>query len=186
MNTKYGLLALLAGFLLAGGTVLTAFAGPVSEDDISLRKEKLETAAVAAAPEYFEPKPGNNKLYARDFPGAPPMVPHEMKGSMRQDANDCLDCHLTGKDKAPKIPPSHQIKARMENKDPSKVKKGQLTSFAGFYRVEKVSGSRYGCDMCHAAQVTNFKPLVDNTFKPTSLKDDPKDLLEKLNKEGTF
>lgn len=96
--------------------------------------------------------PGDSTLLARDFEGAPPLIPHSLEGlvPITREENLCIDCHLIQEadegDPTP-IPESHLRDLR---RSPEKV-------------GETVAGARYNCVLCHVAQ-TSAAPLVGNRF----------------------
>ena len=183
--SRIAILAAISIMVLTAG-MLAACSTAISEGDLSLRKEALTATTVPETMIYRDAKPGQNPLIERSFFGAPPLVPHDMKGSVRAEANDCLDCHFAGKDKAPILPPSHFIKARMVTQSRDKADTAQLTRFDGFFKVEKVAGNRYDCLLCHAQPAANANPLVANTFKSDTISKDSKDILDALNEDGKF
>ncbi|MDD5302069.1 MAG: nitrate reductase cytochrome c-type subunit [Elusimicrobia bacterium] len=85
--------------------------------------------------------PGSTKPLPRPYPGAPPLVPHDITGLViTRRSNACLDCHLEGTDlgdghTATKVPPSH-----FTNPKTKEVLTGTVT------------GTRYQCLQCHAPQ----------------------------------
>lgn len=90
---------------------------------------------------YTEAEPGETDVLARAYTGAPPLVPHSVKGLViDRSTNDCIDCHLDGDELeeghvATAIPPSHFV-----NEHTGARQEGQVT------------GVRYNCLQCHTPQ----------------------------------
>jgi cytochrome c-type protein NapB len=133
--------ALLAGFLLAG---------PVWAQDApavkALRDANL--SETSAAPDIFKqslPSGGFDRAYRQQ----PPLIPHKVDGyQISLTNNACMECHdwpNNTKVKAPKISETHYV-------DRQGV------------RLDKVAGTRYFCQQCHAPQV-DTQPLVNNVFQ---------------------
>ncbi len=160
---------------------------PLSDEDISLRREGLARTTEAPAPVYAGKEPGENKVYTRAFHDAPPMVPHSVADmELTAGANDCLDCHEEGDEDTPGLPPSHRIKAKAEILSRAAVRSGQVTRISSFVKVRVVAGNRYDCRLCHAPQAENAPNLVDNIFAAVELEDSRKDILDNLNEGGKF
>lgn len=89
---------------------------------------------------YSAPAPGQSTVLPREYPGAPPLVPHDISGfDITKDANACLACHSDGISfgeghVATKIPPSH------------------YTSQSTGEETTELQGLRYNCNICHIPQ----------------------------------
>ena len=98
--------------------------------------------------EYSQDNPGSSELLPREYPGAPPLIPHKISNlTITKDANACLSCHLTGVSLgeghvATIVPESHYTDA--------------ATGIVGEYMQEL----RYNCLLCHLPQ-TGDAPLVE-------------------------
>ena len=98
---------------------------------------------------YSNPPPGQSTKLPREYPGAPPLIPHSLDGLViDKDNNSCLGCHLTGitlgeDHTATMIPESHYTDAVS----------GEV--------MEDVVEARYVCNLCHLPQ-TDDEVLVDN------------------------
>jgi len=178
---------LLAALMLASLLACTSSAGPIPDEQVSLRREDPLALTASPAPEITAKDPGENTRFQRAYFGAPPMIPHRIDGqAIRSDANDCLDCHEVSDEDTPGIPPSHHVVVRFDVLTRAKARHGMTTAFAGFAKADTVAGSRYNCLLCHAPQVGNAQPLVPNSFVSTTPKDAHKDVLQQLNSEGAY
>jgi nitrate reductase cytochrome c-type subunit len=187
MNGTRGWIFLAAAGLATLLLACSAAMQPLSEEEISLRKESLHQTTAAAGPEYAGKDPGENKAYPRAFYGAPPMIPHNLADmEFSADANDCLDCHEEGDADTPGLPPSHRMKARFEILDRAAARDGLVTRVSEYVKVDVVSGNRYDCMLCHALQAANATELVENTFTPVKPADAQQDILDNLNRGGKF
>ena len=129
----------------------------VDDSSIGLSKTSVFDDPTPVAPVYDAPPPGAPVTApARYFPGAPPVIPHSIKGlvPITSQNNACLGCHnrpdMIGKKvKGAPTPMTASHYTDLWTKDkPS----------------QKVSGARYNCNQCHAAQ-SDAKPLVRNTLE---------------------
>jgi len=122
---------------------------PPSTDDELTRTFSVKEPPVVV-PQSSDP--GDSTLLARDFEGAPPLIPHSLEGlvPITREENLCVDCHFVQEaeegDPTP-IPESHLRDLR---RSPEKV-------------GETVAGARYHCVLCHVAP-TSAAPLVGNRF----------------------
>ena len=88
------------------------------------------------------PPPGQSTVLPREYPGAPPLVPHNLNGLViTADSNPCLMCHATGLSLgedhvATKIPASHYTDKTT----------GEIS--------ENLQPLRYNCLLCHIPQTT--------------------------------
>jgi nitrate reductase cytochrome c-type subunit len=95
---------------------------------------------------YESAPPGQSDVLEREYPGAPPLIPHNISGLViTKDENSCLTCHTQGISLGPdhtatKIPESHYID----------IPTGT--------RSESLQGMRYNCLLCHLPQSPE-KPL---------------------------
>jgi cytochrome c-type protein NapB len=144
---RFKALALLAVLCLLALT-LAACGGDADGvgDGESYIHEGLVTGRIGIN-EYSTAAPGSSEILPREYPGAPPLVPHSLEGlSITKDSNDCLTCHLTGLSfgaghTATMIPDSHYV-------DP-----------VDGTRTEEIQGQRYGCLLCHLPQSAEAFPL---------------------------
>ncbi len=138
-----GSLALIALFVFAGQGTSAAAAG--------VKSLRGDTAMEAMpAPMAFQKLNTRSSTFARSFRQVPPMVPHKMTYAINLKKNECINCHdwpNSVKEDAPKISESHY-------KDRNGV------------ALERVSGARYFCTQCHAAQ-SKGDVLVGNSFTPS-------------------
>jgi len=90
---------------------------------------------------YTGGKPGSNANKDRPYEGAPPAIPHEIKGYIiNKAANTCLnECHINGLEL---VPTSHLANARND---------GSIQNI--------LDSSRYNCLQCHAP-ATEAAPII--------------------------
>ena len=144
------LLASCAAAPRAGSAGATAAAVPPD----SLGLSKTSVFAVPTPPEVKKngAAPGEGPVLPRDYPGAPPVIPHEATDftPITATQNSCVDCHAAKAREAggpPPLPPSHYADLRSS---PDKV-------------GERVVGARWVCTSCHVPR-TDARPLVGNAF----------------------
>lgn len=147
--------------LMLGAAVLTAacaaYGGKVVDDsDLGLIKASVFDTPTPTPPDYAAPPPGVPVTEApRYFPGAPPIIPHNITGlvPITGQMNACLGCHdkpdMIGKQAAGMPTPM----SASHYSDPWAPTGGK-----------KLSGARYNCTQCHAQQA-DAQPLVENTLK---------------------
>ncbi|MCH9813379.1 MAG: nitrate reductase cytochrome c-type subunit [Epsilonproteobacteria bacterium] len=156
-------------------------AGSISEESLGLRKtnlyvEKAETTGDVT--KYATAAAGTSKKIARAFENAPPMIPHDTEGMLpiKIANNACTGCHMpevAPSMNATPIPASHFASFRPKTAigtDGRITKEGKgvdntsdLKTVA--HKLDKLSGSRFNCTLCHAPQSTQ-DPVVNNTFTP--------------------
>jgi nitrate reductase cytochrome c-type subunit len=97
--------------------------------------------------QYSTQPPGQSAVLPREYPGAPPFVPHSLSGlTITKDKNPCLTCHVQGVSFGPdhtatKIPESHYIDIPTGNKS------------------QDIQPIRYNCVICHIPQSAETHPL---------------------------
>lgn len=125
--------------------------------DMYFRETDLLELARQSVTVYPESKAGESKMLLRDFPDAPPQIPHTVKDMypITVDDNECLQCHhpenITSKKDIP-VPESHFTAAVMGKgaaDDP------MLWVVKDYKKVDDLVGARYNCSMCHTPQATN-------------------------------
>ncbi len=137
--------------------VLALLAAPVAgqgRHEPSRGSDRRDAAVVAAddqapAPEHFEhgdKRPGQSERLPRAWEGAPPVIPHSLRGLTPITAknNSCVRCHgrAGATSGPPPAPPSHFIDMR---EAPGAVR-------------PQIAASRHNCTACHVPQ-TNAPPL---------------------------
>ena len=107
--------------------------------------------------EYSPNMPGQSTILPREYPGAPPFIPHNLSGLVIQkDIHSCFLCHTTGLSFGPDhtatmIPESHYID----------IPTGTQS--------DNIQGVRYNCLLCHVQQsLTTTKTTTASTPKPTT------------------
>lgn len=124
----------------------------VADSEIGLSKTSVFDTPAPPQFQYNQSEPGESQVLPRAYPGAPPLIPHEVSELLpitRED-NACLDCHAADEgDSAgpPPIPQSHYIDMR---------------GAPGVVR-ETIAGARFVCTTCHVPQAT-LSPIVGNGF----------------------
>lgn len=97
--------------------------------------------------EYGDKRPGQSQRLPRSWDGAPPLVPHAVKGLTPISAkrNACAGCH--GRPGATSGPPPAPASHFVDLREAPGVARPQL------------AGARWNCTACHVPQ-TNAPPLV--------------------------
>jgi len=117
----------------------------VTARDVTARQIEQRSGLAAGQPGmniYPSIPPGEAAPLERPYPGAPPMVPHDVTDlEIVRSSNDCLVCHLEGTElseghAATRIPASHYT-----------------NDFTGELKKDTVAGIRYNCLQCHVPQV---------------------------------
>ncbi len=127
--------------------------------DLYFRENDVLALADQALPVYPETDAGESTQIERDFPHAPPAIPHtleDMYPIMLGD-NECIECHhpdnTVSKEDAP-LPESH-----FETPVMGKGAKGEAMVWVvkGYEKTKEIAGARYNCDMCHTPQAINVQ-----------------------------
>jgi len=175
-KTWVGLISLAA--IIAVGCA--SGAGTISEESLGLRKTNLYTEkseTIGEATHYGKAAAGSSKVFERAFENAPPMIPHDLEGMLpiKIGSNACTGCHMpevAPSMKATAIPASHFASFRPTTAmgaDGRITKEGKVINNTSdfktvVHKLDKLSGARFNCTLCHAPQSTQA-PLVGNTFK---------------------
>jgi len=147
----------------------SASAGP---DDIIVffRTADLGSLSDQGLPEYPETDAGESTKLARDFPDAPPQIPHSVADMypITLGSNECLDCHspenAIGVDDVP-LPDSHFKVPIMGKGD---AQSPMVWVVKDYETVQEVAGARYNCNMCHTPQATNVAMPKNGFVSPRS------------------
>lgn len=135
----------------AGKPAPESRAQPVPDTALGLAKGSVFDVPSPPLFKESDASPGEVPPLPRAFPGAPPLVPHDVSGyHITRKDNDCVECHSVKekeKGQPTPMPPSHYTDLRNA---PGKV-------------AERVAGARWVCTACHVAQ-TDAGPLVGNRF----------------------
>ena len=97
--------------------------------------------------QYPDRPPGQSTILPRAYVGAPPFIPHSLKGLViSQDNISCFMCHLTGMSLsvghvATKIPESH------------------YSDLSSGIKSTGIQGMRYNCFTCHISQSSEKAPV---------------------------
>jgi cytochrome c-type protein NapB len=131
---------------------------------VFFRDASLQSLSDQALPEYPDADAGESTKIARDFPDAPPQIPHAVEDMypITLGGNDCLECHhpenATGDDVP--VPESH-FKGPVMGK--GAAHEPMVWVVKDYQQVQEVAGARYNCNMCHTPQATNV-PTPKNSF----------------------
>jgi cytochrome c-type protein NapB len=125
--------------------------------DVYFRDGDLLALTDQSIPEYPTTAAGEAASLGRDFPDAPPQIPHTVEDMypITADDNECLECHhpdnATSKDDVP-VPASHMMAPVM-----GKGGKGDPMVWVveGYKEINDLYAARYNCSMCHTPQATN-------------------------------
>lgn len=149
---------LLAGIACIVTGVGTAYAAaPIKPDSMGLSKGSVFGTPTPKTFHYSTLPPGQSTPLPRSYDGAPPQIPHNIRGLVPITANSnmCISCHarpnmwgsVRAKGMPTPIPPSHYTDLRNA---PGKVSKNLVKA-------------RYNCTQCHVPQA-DVKPPIGNTF----------------------
>ena len=125
--------------------------------DVYFRATDLSALAAQDIPTYIDAEPGESTKLERSFPDAPPQISHTTEDMLpiTGSSNECLECHhpenVTEEDEVP-VTESHFKKAQMVEGKPGEAMRLKVGSYL---EGKDLSGARYNCTMCHAAQATN-------------------------------
>jgi len=168
------LLSACAGTKEAGSATDAARSAPAGADDIVVffRSADIESISDQALAEYPDTDAGDSTKLARDFPDAPPQIPHSVEDMypITLADNECLACHdpenAVGANDVP-LPESHFMAPIMGEGGAG----NPMTWVVNDYRVgQEVSGARYNCNMCHTPQATNVATPRNLFDSPRSVK----------------
>jgi cytochrome c-type protein NapB len=152
-------------------TTRSAATGP---DDINVffRTASLGSLSDQGLPEYPEADAGESTKLGRDFPDAPPQIPHAIEDMypITLAGNDCLDCHhpenAIGADDVP-LPESHFQEPVMGKGDGQSPMVWVVKDYA---KTQDVAGARFNCNLCHTPQATNVATPINGFDPPRSMK----------------
>jgi len=124
----------------------------IPADALGLSKTSVFAVPTPPAVKENAALPGDVPVVPRAFPGAPPVIPHDVRDftPITAQQNACADCHATRvkTDGGPTpLPGSHYTDYRLA---PDRV-------------GDKLVGTRWVCTACHVAR-TDAGPLVGNSF----------------------
>jgi nitrate reductase cytochrome c-type subunit len=97
--------------------------------------------------DYSSLQPGQSTPLPREYPGAPPLVPHDISTlTITKDQNPCMMCHLTGVT----LGPGHTA---------TKIPESHYTDLRTGVKSDTVQPLRYDCKICHLPQSAETPPL---------------------------
>ncbi len=137
--------------------------------DVFFRNASLNSLSDQALPEYPDADAGESTKIARDFPNAPPQIPHAVEDMypITLADNECLGCHhpenATGDDVP--LPESH-FKAPVMGKGAAHEPMAWVVK--GYRQTQDVAGARHNCNMCHTPQATNVSTPKNSFDSPRS------------------
>lgn len=182
LRRDFWLVAILMAALVPGA-FLGACAGTKREDaarpaatgpddiDVFFRNASLESVSDQGLPAFPDADAGGSTRLGRDFPDAPPQIPHSIEDMypITLGANECLDCHhpenAIGVDDVP-LPASHFKEPIMGKGD---TQSPMVWVVRGYEKTQDLAGARYNCNMCHTPQATNVtmpRNLFDSPRSP--------------------
>jgi nitrate reductase cytochrome c-type subunit len=141
---------------------------PEADDglDVFFRDASLSSLSDQALPEYPDADAGESTKIARDFPDAPPQIPHAVEEMfpITLAGNECLECHLPENATGDDVPlPDSHFKAPVMGK--GAVDQPMAWVVKDYQQTQDVMGARYSCNMCHTPQATNVS-TPKNSFEP--------------------
>ena len=156
MRLSIGLAAALTPLLLLGGGSIDKTTEADDGMDVYFRSTDLLALSEQGLPKYPDTPAGEAGSLGRDFPDAPPQIPHTIEDMypITLDDNECLECHLpenAGKDDIP-TPESHFKEVVMGKGDPGDP---MVWVVKDYTKIDDLVGARYNCDMCHTPQAGN-------------------------------
>jgi nitrate reductase cytochrome c-type subunit len=161
---------LLLSLLLAGGLLLnacTAGEEPVEQESAGEETAKEETGnevqgdyvhegLAAGEPGdniYSAPPPGLSTKLPREYPGAPPLIPHNISGfTITKDSNPCMGCHETGL----------TLGAGGDEHTATKVPESHYTDAVTGEKSDELQDARYICNLCHLSQTEETSLVTNN------------------------
>ncbi len=159
-------------WLLAAAIPLLVVSAAVADDkevddglDVYFRDTGLLELAAQSPTVYPDTKAGESKKLLRDFPDAPPQIPHTVEDMypITVEDNECLECHhpdnVTSKKDIP-VPDSHFSAAVMGKGAPNDP---MLWVVKNYKKIDDVVGARYNCSMCHTPQASDVR-MMNNRF----------------------
>jgi cytochrome c-type protein NapB len=186
LRPDFRLLATLATALVTGG-LLGACAGTTEEGspkdaprsaleaddglDVFFRDASLVSLSDQALPEYPDADAGESTKIARDFPDAPPQIPHAVEDMfpLTLGGNECLECHLPENATGDDVPlPESHFKAPVMGKGADD--EPMVWVVKDYRQTEDLMGARYNCNMCHTPQATNVATPKNSFDSPRSVR----------------
>ena len=125
--------------------------------DVYFREGDLLALTDQSLPVYPGTKTGESTRLERDFPDAPPQIPHTVEDMypITLDDNECLDCHhpdnAISSDDLP-LPESHFTGPVMGKGGPGNA---MIWVVKNYKKRKDLVGDRYNCNMCHSPQASN-------------------------------
>jgi len=181
LRADFWLLATLA-IALTTGALLGACAGTTEEGspkdaprsasesddgiDVFFRDASLVSLSDQALPVYPDADAGESTKIARDFPDAPPQIPHAVEEMypITLGGNECLECHLPENATEGDVPiPDSHFKAPVMGK--GAANEPMVWVVKEYRQSQGLMGTRYNCNMCHTPQATNVA-TPKNSFDP--------------------
>jgi nitrate reductase cytochrome c-type subunit len=139
--------------------------------NIFFRDASLESLSDQALPEYPDADAGESTKIARDFPDAPPQIPHAVEEMfpITLGSNECLECHLPENATGDDVPlPESHFKAPVMGKGPAH--EPMVWVVKDYRQTQDVAGARYNCNMCHTPQATNVSTPKNSFDSPRSVR----------------
>jgi len=138
---------------------------------VFFRDASLESLSDQALPEYPDADAGESTKIARDFPDAPPQIPHAVEEMypITLAGNECLDCHLPENATGDDVPlPESHFKAPVMGKGAAHEPMAWVVK--DYRKTQGLMGARYNCNMCHTPQATNVSTPKNSFDSPRSVR----------------
>jgi nitrate reductase cytochrome c-type subunit len=138
---------------------------------VFFRDASLESLSDQALPEYPDADAGESTKIARDFPDAPPQVPHAVEDMypITLANNECLECHLPENATGGDVPlPESHFKAPVMGE--GAAHEPMIWVVKDYRQTQGLAGARYNCNMCHTPQATNVSTPKNRFDSPRSVR----------------
>ena len=137
--------------------------------DVFFRDASLQSLSDQALPEYPDADAGESTKIARDFPDAPPQIPHAVEDMypITLADNECLGCHHPENAIGDDVPlPESHFKAPVMGR--GAAHEPMVWVVKDYRQIQDVAGARYNCNMCHTPQATNVSTPKNSFDSPRS------------------
>ena len=138
---------------------------------VFFRDASLESLSDQALPVYPDADAGESTKIARDFPDAPPQIPHAVEDMypITLAGNECLDCHHPENATGGDIPlPESHFKAPVMGK--GAAHEPMVWVVKDYRKTQDLMGARYNCNMCHTPQATNVATPKNSFDSPRGMR----------------
>jgi cytochrome c-type protein NapB len=139
--------------------------------DVFFRDASLVSLSDQALPLYPDADAGESTRIGRDFPDAPPQIPHAVEEMypIALGSNECLECHLPRNAIEGDVPiPDSHFEAPVMGKGADG--EPMVWVVKDYRKTEDLTGARYNCNMCHTPQATNVATPKNSFDSPRSMR----------------